>query len=216
MFCDYVVTVDFETISPTETWFAYCVMLSKYPEGTILQCELGAYRPFGENPPNKFWRKNQTSYQYILKHMVNCDNGKKNIDDHEKNLCQTINTILQKYPHCTIISDNPSFDIKILDNLLLKHGFNVSSNRGHDIYYQCVCTWSFRISVCTLLRISNLKLYSFVKQYVNNITREVDGNLGPKHTPKADCARILSQYFQLLDIINFYRPRYHEPTICIK
>jgi hypothetical protein len=193
-------TIDFEAIDTIGTWLGYGIIIAEYPSGKILDIqEQSCERNLQEYSPRtmEFWKQHQEAHDYLV------NNGKGIYSEvAEQELCLYIVSILKKYPNIYLISDNPQYDIRLLDNLMQKHNHSPVSVRGKDLYFQCLCTWSFQNGILSLLQ----KKPKDINQVRNSLAlcydRHVDGYFGPRHAPLADCARIISQHFKMLDIIN--------------
>lgn len=185
------VCVDFKCANRKGAWLCYCIMVSEYPTGTILYSTVGyCHRHAGvyDESTMAFWNKHRRSYDLIVSEYAD------NVQDAELLLCQYIGHIVREFPNARVISDNPQYDIRILDNVLTSHGWEPVSCRGGS-YSQCVCTVSFERAV--------LAMYKHTPPTTGTLkyNRDLYRDFGPRHTPKADCARILARHFDMLDII---------------
>lgn len=197
----HFLTIDFESVTQTSKWFAYALMLVEYPSGKIVQCkEGGCKRVLSEYDVESkiFWNKHKNAHDYLLKKHENVSDD---IEIEEFNLCSCIRQIIQDFPNVYIVSDNPQYDIRLLDNMLEKYNFPPISVRGPDIYYQCICTWSFQLATLALLDLKREDINNYLHNNKLLKQRQIDSYFGLRHTPTADCARILNEHFQLMDIV---------------
>jgi hypothetical protein len=200
-------TIDFESINRRGDWLAYAIMLVNYPTGDILDIrESACYRKIEDYDKNTlaFWQKHNIAHQQLL------INGKdKSAKVEEQLLCDYISNIMQKFPKVYLISDNPQHDLRLIDNMLLKHDFDPISVRGSYLYFQAICSWSFQTGVLTLLNKKKEHIDSFRAELNIHQTRRVDDYFGPRHTPQSDCARIISSHFKILDIVENLAEKHH-------
>ena len=197
------ITIDFESVNARAGWFAYGIFVAEYPSGKLHEVHDGyCVRDEKEfdDVTRAFWEKNQLAWKTI-------EARKKNHteEEAEKILCQQIQEITARYPMAYVVSDSPSYDVRILDNILTKNGFPAISNRQKKHYYQTICTWSFQMAVLAMFRIkSNEVRQKLMNHQFYTANREVDNFFGPRHTPNGDCARILSNHFCILDLMYLY------------
>jgi hypothetical protein len=192
-------TVKFQTIDTRGNWLCYGLMLASYPSGQVLFSTQGVCdRPtthFDEHT-KKFWLAHHTALEMIQTYPA------QTVSIGEAQLCNCISYLLHAYPKAYLISDNPQLDMRILNNIMIAHGREPVYYRNNMTYYQCICTWSFQLSVLSLLHIGQHQIVSFLQSKFICKSREVDRYFGPKHTPIADAARVLSRHFKILDVLS--------------
>lgn len=114
----------------------------------------------------KFWKKHQGAYT------INYQNGTmRTPEEAERLVTQYITTLQEKYQSLTLISDNPSFDLCILHDILNRNGlqdFVPSSDY--------LCTWSRSITN---------------RQYTKKKIPYIDGL---PHTPVVDAMHVIMTY----------------------
>lgn len=187
-------TVDFEAVNKKGTWFAYAIMVAEYPSGKLIDIKYSGCERDNKDYDeitHMFWNKHQKAHEQLI------NTGKGKIAEIEELLlCEYISEIVKKYPKIYVISDNPQYDIRLLDNMLQLYNFPPISVRGNKMYFQCICTWSFKMGIIALFGKNTI-----IDDMDTTTDRQVDAYFGPRHTPKADCARIISQHFKVMDII---------------
>lgn len=191
-------TIDFESVNQNGKWFAYAIMIASYPSGEILDTKESICHRSVEDYDDvtrDFWEKHPEAYEQLMWKSSNNTPEQQEIE-----LCKYVSNILLKYPHIYIISDNPQYDIRLLDNILERHSFSPVALRSNNLYLQCICTWSFKMGVISIL--GKPHKHFFTKKPNISKNRRVDDYFGPKHMPIADCAYILSQHFGVMDIVN--------------
>lgn len=199
------VTIDFESVNTCGRWYCYSIMVSNYPKGDVLEIQTGGCTINDSEydaATAAFWNRNRKA------HDINrSDDNYKKLPPQEATilLCSRISKIMKEYPRVYFVTDNPGYDLTILNTILVQNGYNPVSNRDGDVYFQCICSWSFRLSTLAILGISRSKVNEYLRQHNIRHDRTVDIYFGPRHTPQADCARIMSQHFEILDIIHFVR-----------
>lgn len=182
-------SVDFECVDGDGTWIAFSAIVAEYPTGKQLDCiTLACERQESEYAESTmaFWKKHPSQ----LKILKTLGDGHQAADQEVK-ICDFVAGVLEKHPSVFVLSDNPQLDIRLLDNMLVQNGKTCISDRK-DKYFQCLCTWSYRQGVQAVLK---------KKPPPIRTDRDVDAYFGPRHTPQADCAQILSEHFRTLDLI---------------
>lgn len=201
MFNGVYIAIDFKSIDIRENWFACCVMAVMYPTGIILDTYKSCHEIKNENLNDysmPFWRKNQDA-------MITIFNEYPKYSDQElaeKALCQYIIHISKKYPYAFFISDNPQYDIRLLDNILVKNGYLPISLRTPNAYLQTICTWSFRKAVSLLSGLSYSNIISHSEHYKLGSGESI--NIDGYHTPCSDCYKIIIDHFCTLDFIKHH------------
>lgn len=151
-----------------------------------------------------FWKKHHQSYDIIQQYQY------LPVEEANKLLCDSIINIFERFPNAYIVSDDPQYNLRILDNILETYGHNPVSQRGGNLYSQCICTWSFRFSILSLLGFPESHVDRFLGQRGIIVAgREIDNYFGPLHTPWSDCARILSNHCKMLDVISLSKSPYY-------
>lgn len=191
-------TVDFESVNQQGKWLCYGIVVSEYPSGRVLESHVGKcereYREY-DAKTLEFWTcANPLAFQVINSY------PSKPVNVAELDLCSTIRRILRDYPRIFVVSDNPQYDIRILDNILVNNGYPVVSNRLNGIYLQSICTWTFLTAAMQIYNVTRKQILS------PRSDREVDHkHHGVHHTPITDCSRILAHHFTVLDFIRFQK-----------
>ena len=113
--------VDFETID-THIWWSAAFLICKYPSGNIVEEHL-----FFTDRKNHliqsaeiacFWDKNP----YPFEHNQYFGNNRDPVIE-EKKICTFIENLKKRMPYFFLVSDNPTFDIHILDDILTRNGY---------------------------------------------------------------------------------------------
>ncbi len=203
------VVVDIETID-INVWFSMAFVISRYPSGTIVAMEEMFVDRSGYSIQNQnvrdFWLLHEDAFQHNLHRGIGVSEYAA-----ETHVCNYINELRRKTPHFFLISDNPSFDVRILDSILIKHGHAALSDRGPDLYAQVLDTWSYRLALARVFNTKSPKLFQhpFVANLLadSQISRAVERAVTVKrkqpslrHTPQHDCCQILTCFFKCLDI----------------
>lgn len=195
-------TADFECVNKKGSWCSYGVMIAEYPSGKVLDfivsyvkrpCELFDLSTV------LFWQEHASIYDHIQ------NKARSSLLEEELRLCKFIERWISQVPDLYFISDNPQLDIRLLDNILIKHGYNPVAFRGDNIYFQCICTWSFKQAARLII------------PYLHQSNKIETGSLllpwlGPKHLPISDCARILYSHFELKKQIDTFKATSYKPT----
>ena len=187
-------TIDFESIADNK-WIAASFMIAEYPSGQIIETnEFGCYRHISEYSDKSiiFWHKNPKAWKYIKDKFAHHDRKIEEI-----NMCLKINQILDTYPNIHLISDNPQFDIKMMDNILSEHGYEFTSSRKYNSYRQCLCTWSFQRAIAIQHGMTVHQLSRRYSQIQLSNELQIHTYYGHPHTPIYDCSKILINHFKL-------------------
>lgn len=188
--------IDFESIDTHGTWLSYAMVVAEYPSGKVLEERVsGCKRKLANYHPKTkiFWLKNEDAHGHILTQYGHLDPISE-----ETLLCQFLQSICMKYQDLHVVSDNPQFDIRILDNILRKNKKEPISSRSNS-YFPTTCAWSYKQAVMSVLG------RSAFKRTKKGGNREVDQNILLRHCPLSDCMRILSNHFHVLDVIESAR-----------
>jgi hypothetical protein len=178
--------IDFESINCAGDWWAAAVLVITYPQRVVLEYDSF----FVRRPPEafddstlRFWRKHPRAEAFIRKQATHP------VDAQEQLLATYVRNILARYPHVTVLSDNVGFDIRLLNNILVRHHRKRVEFRHHHQYFQPVDTWSF------------LRGVRRANRYVQPVLRPRQdlSHYGPRHTPLADCFKIAHCHFAVLD-----------------
>jgi hypothetical protein len=194
-------TIDFETVDGEDKWIACALMVATYPSGKIIEIFETSCQRSKEDYNERakvFWKKNNRAHSFIEKQGMG-----QSVSDEEKKICENIRRIFDTYPDIYFVSDNPSVDVKIIDQILKRNGYPFTSFRGKK-YFQCICTWSFKLGIKSIIGNSLDRLSPIEK-------RPTSAYFGYHHTPKSDCARILNSHFEVLDSLNQFRDSFIDP-----
>ena len=191
--------MDFETTNRQDNWYCVCMLVATYPSGKILHSFEKYCTVTKEDFDQEtliFWNQHEEAYKSNDKHR-----NAMSQSDVEKEICKFISDIRSKYLGFYVVSDNPTFDICILNQILQRYKYDKIMFR-EDGYFQPIDTWSYRLGICNLLQISARRIQK-VSRNLYQIQREIENIGGLHHTPKADCARMLSEHFRVRDFILF-------------
>ena len=185
--------IDFECMQPNE-WQSVGIVL--YEQDAICrQFHTACERNYDTMTVStrEFWNKNSKACAY------NLDFGKgKDCATEEVAICNFIKELKRDYPNFHLISDAPEYDIGLINNILVRHGYHSMSHRSRKIYFQTICTWSSKKTLDMM-----------------GIPIQSDDLVGMSalivlpHTPIFDCMRILNEYLCILATISTYK-RYHK------
>lgn len=191
-------TVDFECINTKGTWIAYGAVLAMYPSGKIISSIAASclrHKSEYDTPTMQFWKKHPRAHRAILSNV----DAKTSIHDLELELCTYVRSILDTYPCTYVVSDNPQFDIRLLDNMLCMHNMPTVSCRTNNRYLPTLCTWSYRQGMHAL-RFDKHNT-RFGVQVRESEATTIIGTQDIAHTPLFDCVQILYSHFRMLDLV---------------
>jgi len=207
------VVVDIETID-TNVWLSMAFVISRYPSGTIVAMEEMFVDRTSHIIQNEsirsFWQLHDDAYQHNLQRGIGVS---ELVAEHR--VCSYINELRRKTPHFFLVSDNPSFDVRILDGILTKHGHPSLSDRGPGLYAQVLDTWSYRLALARVFSTKSPKLFQhpFVhrlfdtqnnphstERAIEHAAMSKRKQTSVRHTPLHDCCQIMTCFFKCLDI----------------
>src|SRR6185369_12374688 len=151
------VVVDIEAID-TDIWLSMAFVVALYPDGTIVAMEEffvdRSDHVIQYEPIKRFWENNSSALAYNMSRGIGVSEVAA-----ETQICRYVNELRRSDPHFFLVSDNPSFDVRILDGILINHGHLALSQRTPDMYAQTLCTWSFQMAFAELFDTKISKLF---------------------------------------------------------
>lgn len=201
-----VFTVDFEACDGYGLWIAYAAGVFSYPSGRCIE-SLVRYikRPLSayDDARKEFWLVNhKTAHDWICTHGEDISHEEK----YERELVQFIREAHRRYPHMRVISDNPSYDLRILDNLCQKYKAPPCTQRHDGKWHHPICTYTYALVVQLWLGTRNTDLlYNMSAAKHQRTTRQSD-SCEPPHTPWTDVQQLVYKYFRILDLTNQFAP----------
>jgi len=192
-------SVDFEAVNAKGDWWACGIVVAEYPSRRVLFSETYTCpRSRGEFDPVtlNFWQEHPNAFRF-LRHLET----KTSVVDAEILFCSELMRLIHRFPKFFLLSDNPQFDIALLDQILLRGKLPKIAQRCPDKYLHTTCTRSFQQAVRlmrsdhTAAPLSHLDLEARQKSALHELAR------GTKHTPVCDAANILLSHFQILDFL---------------
>ena len=104
----------------------------------------------------------------------------------------------EKYPRFFAITDNMALDIRILDNILVYHGYHPLSYRSETLYLQAICTWSYRLGFLKSYNINSIDLRALL---------DIEPLSGIRHTPLYDAITTVREFIALKNFIMMKKKR---------
>lgn len=185
-------TIDFECFQPN-IWQSVGIIVVRNNK-CIDHLELACERDIDTIPYKtmQFWNRHKKAFNY------NIDIGVGyTCQEQEIKICNFIANWKKMVPNFYMVVDNPEYDISLLNDILTRNGHDVISKRSQQVYFQSICTWSSK-RILKLLGIS-LNVYRD-KNFIVDIPEQM-----VRHTPVADCIRIMNSYLNMMRIIrNFH------------
>ena len=140
-----------------DSWFGFSVAICTYPMGSIIDSLTRILNvPFDEfdEPRRRFWNDvHPASLAYLR------SEGKdmKFREEFEKELSSFVRRAHDKYPKLVVTSDNPTFDIRLLDIILLKHKVPAVCFRSDGTWTHVVDTVSYQNAVQDFYKATDLR-----------------------------------------------------------
>jgi hypothetical protein len=195
---EYYLALDFESWPNPNAWCAAGFILYNATTNQIISFAeffVDRRHEFQDEENMEFWKHNIAALTY-------CNfraNGQYEYDV-ECEIVKYVSNLKVMYPNLYLLTDT-GFDLRIINNILVKHGRTVMSHRGKGIYRQSLCTWSIKLTVQQLLGVSSSQLTNMMDRL--NSRRNPDAFIcGPRHTPLSDCQMVLQKYLQLRDFMH--------------
>jgi hypothetical protein len=183
------VGIDVECFQPRK-WKSIGIVVVTYPSGRIVDSmEIGTQHSDVSKTCQEFWDRHPKSFEYNVALGHGTDS-----DAQECIMCTFLERILTVYPHAFILSDNPSLDIAVVEDIFQRK-MNRSMLVRNDRFYPVVDTWSARMtlqSVIGRMIPQNTTCTRDVTLIWNN-AETID------HTPRMDAYKVVSRYFSVLD-----------------
>jgi hypothetical protein len=184
-------TVDVEVFGVH--WTAIGLIVAEYPSGKVLdfmETACSRHEERVSTPKKRFWSRNRRAKLHIQR--LGCA---RSVEAEEQKVCDFVWRWLEARPTLFLISDNPIFDIKILQDITMRQRpcRDILIRNGN--YFQPVCTWSMKLAVQMIkadARNTSSKPYD---------SRVWVPHCGIPHTPLYDCVHIMNMYFGILDEI---------------
>lgn len=171
-------------------------------------CELQDLKCTGPRSSSEvgFWRENQEAYEKNCKIIEESSEVYRTTQNSENAISVFVETLKLTYHRFWMISDNPSFDIRILDNILTRQGKPLVNYRSKNVYLQPICSWSFRQALQLALKthISRIDVKSKIRSVsVPYVAGSPHSDYVPhlesmgKHTPLYDAVSTILEYWEL-------------------
>ena len=145
------VFLDVDDFDGPHKWMAICFLHARYPSREILHVQefyVDRTRDIISNGEKReFWSRHSDALKYNLERGAGIPEAMA-----ETNLCQYVNDLRTQTPHFFLVSDNPGFDVAVVDHILAKHGHPPLCQRPNGRYLQTLCAWSFRLVLTQLFR----------------------------------------------------------------
>jgi len=147
---EYVI-LDVDDFDGPDKWMAVCFLRVRYPSRQILDVrEFYVDRTrdtITHHEKRLFWQNHSAALQYNLEQGAGIQEAVA-----EKNLCQYVSELRAEIPHFFLVSDNPGYDVAVVDKILTKHGYPPLSQRSDGRYAQTLCAWSYRLALTHVFR----------------------------------------------------------------
>ena len=200
----YYLSVDFETID--DDWVAAGFVLMHYPTYTIVKSlEIGHNESLlNMQPPmsvNKFWSANPEALKYVT--TLGANTSKQ---EAELAIVRFINDVKYDFPKFFSIGDNIAFDIRLLDNILIRHHSSVLSNRQNGVYLQTICAWSYKLSIIQAGFVTSRQIANEIENDSNNNNSNLIATI--KHTPLFDATNTLYAFLALKNLVTRKRRKH--------
>ena len=201
-----VLGVDIEVFQNAPKWSTIGMIIAKWPCGSIIDTfETGCMRGSNTLATDKvaFWGKHTAAYEYNN----NLCKTKK-VYEEEERISTFLSKWLKQYPSLYIVSDNPAFDIAMLQTIYQNHAIRQKISpvpsimiRNH-IYYQPICTWSMKRTIQLITGINAKYMKKYTERDIYKMSHDLSGII---HTPLFDTSKIIDEYLTLLDFIQLHK-----------
>lgn len=196
-----VLAVDFESCDARGTWIAFAAAVFQYPGGQMIDSIVRAVRRPVESydePRRAFWFANHLEAHKWIERIAQPITRTHAL---EGELCEFVRRAHRNYPHLTVLSDNPAFDLRLLDNMLCDRGMPVCSARDNGAWTHPMCSFSFSVALQKWAVAHN---WSEMQRHLLTKTRATQPlNTDPLHTPLRDVIAMVNRYFVTLDTLHW-------------
>ena len=180
--------VDFEACDDLGTWWSAAFVVAEYPSGRVLDrhiyvCDRQSAEFRGR--ARTFWDQHSTARKWL------CARSEGSPAEVEVLVVDKFQELARKYPTAFLVSNHPGFDLGLLDAMLVRNNCQRSALRQDGRFLQSVCTWSFRLALKPWWRAKRSRPEREVHQLAES---------GTRHCPDCDCARLLAEHFEALDL----------------
>lgn len=206
----YYLSLDFEKIGEdVSSWDTFALVLVRISDMQVVSfmqvgnpesnVDVSATETIQYKP---FW---QDKKEAVLFNLLLIKKSKENyisLNEVEKKIVWLVRWIKENYKNFWTISDNPAFDIRLLDNILHKHHESSISIRSDGSFFQPICTWSFKRSLGLVGKRpakNSLKNISTVVSKMKSVHFQLSIGTYLRHTPLFDSV------FQLVDFHLLHR-----------
>ena len=140
-----------------------------------------------------FWNKHSEAMNH------NIENAKGKIPiEQEIAICSFINMLKHKNPNFYLISDNISFDIRMIDNILKKHDHAPMCERHNGIYRQPIDVWCYMLSISHMTGKPIYLLRNNMRMMYPNIYTNIIGSVNKRpHTSIFDACEVMALYLAM-------------------
>lgn len=137
--------------------------------------------------------------------------GSRSRQQAESEIVNFVQRIKKQFPRFYALSDNPSLDIDLLDQVLVSHAQpRLCIRNDQCMYFQCLCTWSYRLawrrtlSKCTRnpLTCVCFKCRRNHKRLKINVEHMNFGQTNLKHTPFYDVVQTIEEFLHMREQVH--------------
>ena len=189
-----VVSVDCEAYDEGVWWsFAFVVSRSMSP---LQRIEFYADRSGKEIESAtiaKFWNAHEKAKNHNIIKSRGLDSN-----DQELEICAFVECLKTRHPDFYLVSDNISFDIGMLDNILWKHGHKQISKRNDKMYLQPIDIWCVMLGISNATSLSIPHIRSQMKKSYSEIYNVItNGVIDCPHTSIFDACEVLALFLSI-------------------
>ena len=194
-----VLAVDFEACDSAGTWIAFAAGVFSYPDGTAVERLVRIVkRPMEvyDYQRKAFWlNRHPKAHEWLQERAQAIETA----EAAETELAQFVREAHRRYPQLQVISDNPTFDLRLLDNILCSRGLPPCSIRADMSWTHAICTYSHAISAQQWIGTRNLD--AMHRSMFGGTSNRTVSDKDPLHTPWKDLITMVNNYFMVQDIL---------------
>ena len=202
------VSIDCEKLN-SDCWWALAMLVVEYQTGVILgyiDCYASCETDTIVRHPGRedFWNRHKMALAY--------NHAKSEGHDRKEEECLLVDFVARlraSFPDFYLVSDNPVFDVGVLNMILSAHNVPpVGYRNKSNPFRQSICTWSFRLGKglrgpsrtdCSRQASRRIRhLYASMKNH-HLCVRTHSVELGPPHTALYDCVLLLALHFTVME-----------------
>jgi hypothetical protein len=169
-------SLDFEKLNAK--WWT-CALILVGADGHLIDSLQTGWKHQSSSSRDVFWSDTNQARAFEVNSGIA---GHRKQEEAEQQVVAFVRNAKRAYPFFFAVSDNPTFDVAMLDHILEKYGEPSLCQRTPTVYLQVLCTWSYKLA-CARSNGSSTATFTFHPATV-----------GIHHTPLYDALCCIEQF----------------------